>query len=764
MSTQARDKLHTLLASSFFTLTSTWQRSISSLVTAAFGLVLFRSWRAGRLDPLLHPIRSKREASEPGLFQRYSTVHTITTASGLTYPSIRVFCHRHAQAEKLPRDLPLLVCMHGLGGNATQFAPLLTSLINVASCVAIDLPGCGLSDFKPDDPQAYTTAAFAELLAAVIDQYRDKSNHQHVVLVGHSMGCAIAALLASSTSPLRARLDLDHVVGLIAICPKAVPSAHETAMTQRLRSTPRFVFDLFRFFDRRGGLQSRSITRMVGESADVETRRRQHQYNSQSKTATLLRMLTGTLTSHDGHQQTGWPGREVWAGIQVPLFLVAGEADEVTSPHEVEQIADWLNSRETAADQPKVVEVEQQPKIVVTHSEVDDETAPDAPSSAPSSDALASTARDVQLAQDHLSSDHDLPPSNTKAHPQSNATIDNTFDPATSNTSEHPLKITILPAPAAHGLLYSTHTVRILSGLIEKFLSQHVDERLGLGWQLQHLTTSGKWDVKNLAKWSKIDRCSDPIGGVFRAMKTMREVDEVHNPRHFVQEFGVKSRGDGVAIVVDISHESPVYDPRGLEEGGVQYYKSPTVSKLPPTADEVEQFIALIDQLRRSPQCQRRDGADVSPTIGVHCHYGFNRYVPSFAPHRLDSSFANGSDKNRLLHRLLPRRAPGLPARRRHRRVRRQAGPGHQARAFRQRAVCAVRGADAAARDAGGCWGAVMWRCHVMACPMGEGMCHVCCMIPKAFRCRDFNEKRGNEFLLMLVVVVSIAVCGSSGC
>jgi len=140
------------------------------------------------------------------------------------------------------------------------------------------------------------------------------------------------------------------------------------------------------------------------------------------------------------------------------------------------------------------------------------------------------------------------------------------------------------------------------------------------------MTTSGKWDVKNLKKWQSVDPCSAPIGGVFRAMKTMREVDDVHQPKEFVKRFSSSVLPDGVAIVVDISHESPVYDPKGLEEGGVEYHKFPTVSKLPPTPDEVEQFISLIDQLRRSEKVQPKDGEAVHPVIGVHCHYGFNRY------------------------------------------------------------------------------------------------------------------------------------------
>jgi len=69
-----------------------------------------------------------------------------------------------------------------------------------------------------------------------------------------------------------------------------------------------------------------------------------------------------------------------------------------------------------------------------------------------------------------------------------------------------------------------------------------------------------------------------------------------------------------------------VYDPRGLEKGGTQYHKFPTVSKIPPTGDEVDSFIALIDRLRVE-QKRRAEKENCSEKwyIGVHCHYGFNR-------------------------------------------------------------------------------------------------------------------------------------------
>lgn len=63
-------------------------------------------------------------------------------------------------------------------------------------------------------------------------------------------------------------------------------------------------------------------------------------------------------------------------------------------------------------------------------------------------------------------------------------------------------------------------------------------------------------------------------------------------------------------------------DPRGLDEGGIAYYKFPTVSKIPPTPGEVKDFVKLIDQLRWKTETS---GREEEALIGVHCHYGFNR-------------------------------------------------------------------------------------------------------------------------------------------
>lgn len=257
-----------------------------------------------------------------------------------------------------------------------------------------------------------------------------------------------------------------------------------------------------------------------------------------------------------------------------------------------------------------------------------------------------------------------------------------------------PLKTCIFAAPASHGLLYSTTNVRILSGYIENFLARHVDERLSPGWQLRHLSTSGKWDVKNLKKWQAVAPCSDPIAETFRAMKTMREVDDEHSPPAFVKKYSWKVIPNGVAMVVDISLDAPVYDKAGLENGDVEYHKFPTVSKQPPGADEVEQFIALIDTLRQSPKLQDAEEGVPRPTIGVHCHYGFNRTgenqnSPIIAPITLSLTMY------RVFDHLLPRGTTRVGPRRRSGRILKETGTRCQARSLCQRAVYKIQGWEA---------------------------------------------------------------------
>lgn len=280
------------------------------------------------------------------------------------------------------------------------------------------------------------------------------------MLIGHSMGCSINALLASSTSPLSHDIS-HHIAGMIAICPTAGDSTPEQrSQARRVATMPSILFDMFRFWDRRGGMYSPSVTRVVGRGADEETRKLQLKYNQQSQTQVFLRMLANVAGNE------GMPGKEVWSGIKMPLFLVGAEVDTVTPALEVQSIAEFLSS-------PRNSSFEQQ-KATVGMS------------------PMPATAGDAVNAQQH---------SEKKPEPPRTASGSIIKDEQTSTKHASALKTTIFPSPVGHALPYSTSSVRILAGMIEGFLDRHVDHRLGRGWQLRQLQTSGKWEVKNLEKW-----------------------------------------------------------------------------------------------------------------------------------------------------------------------------------------------------------------------------------------------------------------------
>ncbi|KAI9890209.1 MAG: hypothetical protein M1814_004371 [Vezdaea aestivalis] len=549
---------------------------------------------------------------DPGLLKKYSTYKTIDVQStGYTYSQIRIFYRPHPQAAQLPTEpapLPLLVFLHGLGGSVAQFHPLLTTLVNNGPCLAIDLPGCGLSEFSTADWEAYRIEALASLVVEVIKSHLSKD--QKIVLVGHSLGCSIATLIASETSTIKGNLA-DTVVALVAICPRGKAlSANEMKLAQRLKWMPSFIFDLFRTWDRRGGITSASVNRFVGKDGDDQTKKMQLKFNESVKSKAWMRIAHG-LIPRDA-SKGGLSGREIWAGLKAPTLLIAGEADQVTKASEIDIIVDYLGKSKVGIDTSVIASdaspaIEDLPPAVFEHL---------GPRSLTNSRHGSSAT---------ISSDSSISNLSTPVHANGTFPTPPTDDYLPSKvTKPRMLKTVTLPAPAGHALLYMPSSSKILGSIISTFLEDHVSRRLSLAWQLAYLSTEGKWDVKNVEKWKLVLPVSGVIAGVFRAMKTLREVDDRHRPDVFARDWG-----DTVKDVVDISHESPVYNPKGLESKGVRYHKFPTVSKIPPSDEEVAAFVTLIDRIRTERGCgpDGLDGAydEKSPVIGVHCHYGYNR-------------------------------------------------------------------------------------------------------------------------------------------
>ena len=273
-------------------------------------------------------------------------------------------------------------------------------------------------------------------------------------------------------------------------------------------------------------------------------------------------MAWGMLPSvHGPTVKNGLPGLSVWASLDIPLLLIGGRNDQVTKPEEVEKISGELEVR----------------TLTGSTKELDDRR--------------QKVNRDIFR---NGIQQRGMKPTETNDHkhahePASRDTLGTTF----YSRNNQVVRTKILPAPASHALPYDPITYRTVAGNIQPFLADYVDRRLSIGWQLTYLSTEGKWDVKNLKKWKDVDPVSGPIAGIFRAMKTLRQIDDKHSPKQFVKDWGSK-----IYAVIDISHDSPVYDPKEFEEGGIGYYKLPSVSKIPPTTEETQEFIQLVDRLR----------------------------------------------------------------------------------------------------------------------------------------------------------------------
>jgi pimeloyl-ACP methyl ester carboxylesterase len=559
------------------------------------------------------------DETDPKLLRDHSEIRSFKTKR-YTYPGVRVFYRRHPQADQLPQpSLPLLVFVHGLGGSIAQFHPLMTSLVHLSSTLAIDLPGCGRSELNPTDWDAYSYDALIELLDVIIEDYRKRDVEGTVVLIGQSMGSNLCARLASRTKPGRARIS-EHVVGYVGICPLSGPVPEEKAVwMRRLLYVPEWIFNLWRAWDQWGGPYSASVTRFAGTDGDLHFRKMQDRFNKQSRSPTFRRMAWGAVNKNaDG--TGGLQGEAMYAGIEVPVYLVGGEADDITPPGNIAKIEGYLAGAATSSP---AAPSEDDFEIIGA------DAAPVNPSTEPS-DHMPTRIDDIR--EEDFSRDK-------RVLNRDESSLD---DPSTPQESlatvppqlRHPSKVVksiVLPAPANHALIYQGCNVRILAGLISEFLQDHVTNRLSLGWQLQYLSREGKWDVKNLEKWRKVAAVSAPIGPpgapVFRAMKTLREADEAHSPAVFVKQWG-----GIIKDVIDISHDQPVYDALTMEQAGIKYHKFATVSKIPPRDGEVETFIRLVDHMREQRKADEGENVE-DPTlpdtskrvIGVHCHYGFNR-------------------------------------------------------------------------------------------------------------------------------------------
>ena len=124
--------------------------------------------------------------------------------SWVTVDGTIVHCITSGHAD--PGD-PVLLMIHGWCGSADDFRLLLGTMPESLRCIAVDLPGCGMSA-KPDvsyDPQYFQR---------FLDRLCDTLGLTRIMLVGHSLGGQVSMHFAVRRPDLVERLILFAPYGL----------------------------------------------------------------------------------------------------------------------------------------------------------------------------------------------------------------------------------------------------------------------------------------------------------------------------------------------------------------------------------------------------------------------------------------------------------------------------------------------------------------------------------------------------------------------
>lgn len=113
-----------------------------------------------------------------------------------------------------PHDETPVLLVHGLGDEADTWRHIFPALARWRRVIALDLPGFGRSE-KPR--RAYTSAFFAQTVLGLMDTLAIRQ----AVLIGHSMGAAVAQRLALAQPERVARLAL--IGGGLPTAPRRPP-------------------------------------------------------------------------------------------------------------------------------------------------------------------------------------------------------------------------------------------------------------------------------------------------------------------------------------------------------------------------------------------------------------------------------------------------------------------------------------------------------------------------------------------------------------
>lgn len=197
--------------------------------------------------------------------------------------------------------------VHGAGGNKDQWRYQWHQLADSGHrLVAWDLLGHGASD-RPKDPAAYAWDELVEDYLAVLRAYRGRRN----LLVGHSFG---TALTLSALARLGERQEPHGVEGVLLLGALLHSPAASGPGVLRL---PAWLLEILRPLLSRGFRERAWHASVSPQLVEYE------QGLTKNNRLHVFKALLG---------QTRWIPQASLSGLQMPVHIVAGEADRITPP------------------------------------------------------------------------------------------------------------------------------------------------------------------------------------------------------------------------------------------------------------------------------------------------------------------------------------------------------------------------------------------------------------------------------------------------
>ncbi|CDK24946.1 unnamed protein product [Kuraishia capsulata CBS 1993] len=306
------------------------------------------------------------EPNDATIIAKYSTITKLRSGLPLCTLSIphplRMYSERNVEdfdtvktfLEQLD-TLPVLVLIHGLGGQMSQFEPLMGLFSQCADVVSLDLPGFGNSKFNTPNVNFFKLSSYdkdqelemrkqfkklkwddfkTENIATIIQEFLDQFFPKRTfILVGHSMGTHISTKLLLKLKP-------ETVEALVLLSPPSFVGSKPfvSPLQKFFLSIFNFfpvLFDFFRIADRIGGIESKSVLSYIysgGENHSAFKKLRQMRWNLDTDSETFLKYIRG-FQRCDGLELVRACKR-----IRVPptddalstVLIMCGEDDKVT--------------------------------------------------------------------------------------------------------------------------------------------------------------------------------------------------------------------------------------------------------------------------------------------------------------------------------------------------------------------------------------------------------------------------------------------------